>query len=147
MTRHVTVAPLWPNAVPDPRLNLGKLATLSPSTTERIIGEMKKDQYAYLERLEQTAVPQRRPVTTTVSRQGKMHLSFPVQTTTAAAPAERPERSEPVTAEAVRPSEDVLAGVHPAVAADVLRRAEGDVRRLRVLGPNSVVVLNRPCGE
>jgi hypothetical protein len=67
-----------------------------------------------------------------------------VATAVAGAPAESPE---PVVTPAVRPSAEVLSGVHPAIAADVLRRAQGDVRRLRVLSPTRVLVMNRPCEE
>jgi hypothetical protein len=152
MARHVTAAPLWPKAEPDPRLNLGKLAQLSPSTTERIIGDMKADQSAYLQRIDQErfhtvpAARHSRKPTTVIGRNGHMHLGFPQAgpaVAQAAAPA--PAQPEPVITPAVRPSEDVLADVHPLVRADVLRRCAGDLRRVEVRSPTQVIVHNRPC--
>lgn len=158
MARHVTAAPLWPKVEPDPRLDLGKLAHLAPGTTERIIGDMKADQSAYLQRLDQerftpahTARHSRKP-TTVVGRDGHMHLSFsepvstaaPVHTATAPAPAQL-VRPQPVATPAERSLDEVLAGVHPLVRADVLRRSQGDARRVEVRSPTQVIVHNRPC--
>ncbi len=134
MTKHVTVAPLWPKAAPDPRLDIGKLAHLAPGTTESIIKDMKADQAVRIAELERqfaptpAVMPKRRrvPVTTTVNGAAAVAVAV---------------------TPAVRTLDEVLAAVHPRLAADVVRRSGGDVRRVVVLGPTNVRVLNRPCGE
>lgn len=137
MSRQVLAKPLWSDA-PDLRLTLGRFAHLSESTIEREIGKFKAEQDAYLQRLDQA-----KPAAFVKVRPGGTIFDQPA--------VRRRRRTrpspEPVTVRAVRPVRDVLAGVHPLVRADALRRAGGDVRRIRVLGPDRVLVLNRPCED
>lgn len=150
MPRHVNVKPLWSRVDPDPRLDVGKLAHLAPTTTEHIIEEMKADQRVYLERelLGQKPVRRSHPP---VFKPVPMPPPAPVHTEirepiavgmTATATAVQPE---PVPTPAVRPLDEVLAGLHPLLRADTLRRCEGDLRRVEVLSPTRVRVRNRPC--
>jgi hypothetical protein len=145
MSRQVLARPLWSDA-PDLRLTLGRFARMSESTIEREIGRLKAEQDAYLQRLDQRRQIKVRPGGTVfdqpaVRRRPTPTPQPPVVTT------RRQTRPQPATVRAVWPVRDALAGVHPVVRADALRRADGDVRRLRVLGPDRVLVLNQPCGD
>lgn len=140
MTKSVTVAPLWGRTDPDPRLDVGKLAHLAPGTTERIIGEMKADQRERIEELERQFNP------TPLVMDRHRRLPRPVRTHPSQVATAAPAAAAVAIAPAICPAPDILDGVHPLVRADVLRRAQGDLSRVRVLGPNRVLVLNRSGG-
>jgi hypothetical protein len=136
MPKSVTVTPLWSDAVmPDPRLLLRETEHLhlAPASIERAIGRLKDEQAERLEQLERELGKVRIRPTTRVRPAGPR-------------PVRRPRPQQPV-AHPIAAAVDVLAGIHPLMRADVLKRCGGDLRRLKVLGPDKVVVLNRPCDE
>lgn len=137
MTRQVSAIPVWSDAnTPSPELLIQETEHLhfAPSTIERAIGRLKAQQADYLEHLERQfarPTPARQP--TPAASKIRQHRQVP------ATPA------EPVLIRSVRPAELGQDDVHPLAWADALRRAEGDVRRLKVVSHSSVVVLNHPC--
>lgn len=135
MTKTVTAVPLGSDALaPDFRLNLREteFVRLAPSTIEKTIGQLKAEQAEYLRQLEHKF----NPVPPAMTR------PRPVLTRRPARP-----RVQPPLTRAVRSLDALLADVHPAVAADVVRRSGGDVRRVVVHSPTRVTVLNQPCGD
>jgi hypothetical protein len=136
VTRSATAVPIWADAnMPSPELLIKETEHLhfAPTTIERAIARLKAEQQQRLEEIETAYALPARP--------------RPVRPRPALAPRPAQPRQEPSPAPAVRPSVDVLAGVHPLVRADVLKRSGGDLRRVRVLSATRVLVLNRPCGN
>lgn len=136
MTRAVAAVPIWSDDnMPSPELLIKETEYLhfAPTTIERAINRLKAEQRQRLEEIETAyALPARRR---------------PVSRPVLAVPREQQAALATALAPAVRPSVSVLAGVHPLVRADVLKRSQGDLRRVRVLSPTRVLVLNRPCGD